>query len=152
MTLPVCGDAANVVARQVDQHHVLGALLGVGQQFVLGGQIGLGRGTARARAGQGADGDFLAVLHLVLAHQNFGAGADHLKVAEVVEIHVRRGVERAQRAVQRQGRFGVALVDALADLHLHKVARRNQILGLLHRRQIVLPWQSCAAPGGCRRP
>jgi hypothetical protein len=29
------GDAADVVARQVDQHQVLGALLGVGEQFLL---------------------------------------------------------------------------------------------------------------------
>ena len=37
-----------------------------------------------------------------LAHQDLGRRADDLEVADVVEVHVRRRVERAQRAVQRQ--------------------------------------------------
>jgi hypothetical protein len=57
LTLPVLRDAADVVARQVDQHQVLGALLRVGLQF--GGQLRvlLRRGAARPRAGQRPDGD-----------------------------------------------------------------------------------------------
>jgi hypothetical protein len=37
------GDAADIVARQVDQHHMLGTLLGVGDQLLLGGLVGLHR-------------------------------------------------------------------------------------------------------------
>jgi hypothetical protein len=132
------GDAADVVARQVDQHHMLGTLLGVVDQFDLGGLVQLGRGAARARARQRADGDFLPLGRAFLAHQNLGAGADHMAVAKVVVIHVGAGVERAQRAVQRQRRLGVALVDALADLHLHEVAPGDQLLGVLHSGQVVL--------------
>ncbi len=39
-----------------------------------------------------------------LAHQDLGRGADDVEVAEVEIEHVRRRIERAQRAVQRQRR------------------------------------------------
>ncbi|MPM36900.1 hypothetical protein SDC9_83504 [bioreactor metagenome] len=132
------GDAADVVARQVDQHHVLGTLLGIVHQFLLGRLVLLGRSTARARASQRTDGDLVAFRNRFVAHQDFGARAHHLEVAEVVVVHVRRGVQRTQRAVQRQRAFRVALVDALADLHLHEVASGDQLLGLGHGLQVVV--------------
>ena len=131
------GDAADVVARQVDQHHVLGALLRVVHQFLLDRLVRFGRGAARAGAGQRPDRDLLAFGRLLLAHQDLRRGAHHVEVAEVVVVHVGAGVERAQRAVQRQRRLGVALLDALAHLHLHEVAGGDQLLGALHRLQVV---------------
>ena len=65
-------DAANVVARQVDQHHMLGTLFRVGQQLLLGRLVGLGRGATRTGARQGTNGDFLACWRMLLAHQDFG--------------------------------------------------------------------------------
>jgi hypothetical protein len=35
------------------------------------------------------------------------------------------------------GRLGVALLDALAHLHLHEVARGDQLLGALHGGQVI---------------
>ena len=55
----------------------------------------------------------------------------------MVVVHVGAGIERAQRAVQRQRRLGIALLDALADLHLHEVAGLDHALGLLDRAQVV---------------
>ena len=162
-------DAANVVARQVDQHHVLGAFLGVANQLHLGSLIQLGRGAARAGACQRPDGHFGAGCcphachcvccaaprggpralgrpgaariavddNLFLAHQNLRRRAHHVEIAEVVEIHVRAGVQRAQRAVQAQGRGGVALLDALAHLHLHEVTPGNHLLGAHHGRNVI---------------
>ena len=60
-----------------------------------------------------------------------------MEVTKVVVIHVGAGIERAQRAVQRQGRLGVALLDALADLHLHEVAAGNQFLGALDGGDVI---------------
>ena len=60
-----------------------------------------------------------------------------MEVTKVVVVHVGAGIERAQRAVQRQGRLGVALLDALADLHLHEVAAGNQFLGTLHSGDVI---------------
>ena len=131
------GNAANVVTRQVDEHDVLGALLGVVEEFLLDGAISLFRGAARARARQRADGDFLSLGHVLVPHQNFGRRTHHLKVAEVVVVHVRAGVERTQRAIQVQRVRGKALAQTLAHLHLHEVARSDQLLGARHGLQIV---------------
>src|SRR5256885_6814851 len=54
-----------------------------------------------------------------------------------VVVHVGAGIERTQRAVQARSAGREALVDALAHLHLHEVARGDQLLGLLHGRQVV---------------
>jgi hypothetical protein len=87
-----------VVAPEVDEHDVLGALLLVGEQ--LGGQsrVLLEVRAARARAGDrpgrdpaARDGD-----------ERLRAGAGDLEVAEVQEVHVRAGVDRAQAAVDRE--------------------------------------------------
>ena len=143
-------DAADVVAREVDQHEVLGALLRVAEQFLFHRRVQLRRGAARARAGDGADRDLLALGHVLVAHQDLGRGADDLERPHVVEVHVRRRVERAQRAVQAQRRLGVALAQALADLHLHHVARGDVLLGLQHRVEIGLLGE--LALHGVRRP
>jgi hypothetical protein len=73
-----------------------------------------------------------------VAHQDFRRRADDLHVAEVVVVHVRRGIQRTQRAVQRQRRIDIGLADALADLHLHQVAGHHVFLGHRHRLQVVL--------------
>ena len=88
----VLADAAEVVAPEVDEHHVLGALLLVGQQLV---RVGV---APRARAGDRASrrvpaGD---------RQQRLGRGAGDLEVQEVQEVHVGRRVDDAQPAVDRE--------------------------------------------------
>ncbi len=135
------GNATDVIARQVDQHHVLGSLFRIVDQFHLGRMVQLRAGAARPGAGQGPNGNFLPGLpvayHLLLTHQNLGRRPHHMEVAKVVVIHVRTGIERAQGPVQTERRLGVALLDALAHLHLHEVAAGNQLLGALHRGNVI---------------
>ena len=135
------GNTADVVARQVDQHHMLGALLRVVDEFGLSRPVLGQTGAARPGAGQRPDGDFLLSLvagqHGFLAHQDLGTSAHHMEITQVVVIHIGAGVERAQRPVQAQGRLGVALFQALADLHLHEVTTLDQALGPRDRRQVV---------------
>ena len=109
-------DAPDVVARQVDQHHMLGALLGVGHQLRFGRLV-------PAPASHRADGCrpagrmvtfvevFSSTTHLLLSHQDFRRGTDHMESitlplgsTEVVVVHVGAGVERTQCPVQAQGR------------------------------------------------
>ena len=59
-------------------------------------------------------------------------------ITQVVVIHVGAGVERAQGAVERQRAGREALVDALADLHLHEVARGDELFGAVHRGQVIV--------------
>ncbi len=131
-------DAADVVAGEVDEHEVLGALLRVGQQLFLHAQVELGRGAARAGAGDRADRDLRPLRRVLVAHQDLGRRADDLELAHVVEVHVRRRVEGAQRPVQRQRRFGEPLGQPLADLHLHHVAGGDVLLGDADRVQVVV--------------
>ena len=56
----VLADPAEVVAPEVDEHHVLGALLGVGEELVGDPEVLGGRGAARARAGDRPRGDVAA--------------------------------------------------------------------------------------------
>ena len=69
---------------------------------------------------------------MLLAHQNFRAGADDLEVPHVVVVHVRAGVERTQRAVQAERRLGVTLLQPLPDHDLHAVPSGDVLLGLEH--------------------
>ena len=122
-------DAANVVAPQVDQHQMLGALFRIGQQF------GLKRGifgcvvTTATRAGNRAHGDFF----IFQTHQNFRRRADHLHLAQIKEEHVRRGIQPTQGAVQIQRRRGKGNAHALRKHHLHYITGGDVFLGLVHR-------------------
>ena len=101
-TEPILGDAADVVAAQVDEHDVLGPLLGVGQQFVGEALVLFLGAAAAARAGQRADGD-LAVDH---ADHDLRRAADQRALRRPQEEHERAGVHDPQRAVdvERIGR------------------------------------------------
>ena len=79
------GDAADVVPAEVEEHQVLGALLGVGEQLGLERVVLLRRAAARPGAGDRADGD-LAVLD---PHQDLRARAGDGEAAEVEVVEVR---------------------------------------------------------------
>ena len=90
------GDPPEVVAPEVDEHHVLGPLLRVGLEL-LGEELVLPRvGAARARAGDRVRRHPLA-LDL---EEELGAGADDLERRRPDEEEVRARVHLAQRAVE----------------------------------------------------
>ena len=115
----VLAHPAEVVAPEVDEHDVLGALLLVGEQ-ALGDPRVLGLvGAARARAGDRA-GRHVAAGH---GEQRLGARAGDLEVAEVQEVHVRARVDDPQPPVDRE-RVGVEVgAPALRGDDLEGVAR-----------------------------
>ena len=136
----VLADAPEVVAAEVDEHHVLGALLLVRQQVGGDRDVGVGVGPARPRAGDRAgrgaaagDGD-----------ERLGRGADDLEVLEVEEVHVGRRVDRPQAAVDRErldrarrrpalarhDLEGVAGVHVLDDAGHHRLERLARHVGL----------------------
>ena len=84
------GDAAQIVAAQVDEHHVLGALLGIALRAV--GELGvLGRGGA-ARPGPGDRVSRHAVA--LDANEQLGAGADDGELRHPDEEQVGLGLMR----------------------------------------------------------
>ena len=94
----VLAHAPEVVPPQVDEHHVLGALLLVGEQLlgdllVLGrpGAAGPGPGNRPGRRAAPADRE-----------QRLGARPDDLELDEIEEVHVRARVDHAQAAIDRK--------------------------------------------------
>ena len=155
----VLADAAEVVATEVDQHHVLSSLLLVGKQLARVLSILLGGGAARARARDrsgrdpaAADGD-----------QRLRAGAGDLKVTEVEVVHVRRRVHGPQTAIDREaadrrlrrpalrrhhlkGVAGIDVVDDPGDVGLEVLARhvrdelRSGAVSDLRRERCAWQW------------
>ena len=126
---------------------MLGPLLGVGQQ--LGGECCILSRSQAALAGAGDRSNRdLGVLRSdvalningfigFLSHQNLGRCADDLESVEVVVVHIRRWIDRAQGSIQRQRRVRIGLANALTNLNLHHIACDDVLLGPPHGRQIV---------------
>ena len=93
--MPILGDAADVVAAQVDEHHVLGPLLGIGQQLLGQPPIFFFGRAAAARAGERAD------RHLAVddADHDLRRAADERALRRAQEEHERAGVHDPQRAI-----------------------------------------------------
>ena len=89
------GDPADVVAAQVDQHDVLGALFGVGEQIGFELALFFRRGAAAACAGDGAELD----VSPVEPDHRFGRGADHAKILQLQIEHVGRRIDETQGAI-----------------------------------------------------
>ena len=94
--MPGPGDPAEVVPPEVDEHHVLGALLRVALELVGEERVLLRVGAARAGAGDGVRGQLVADD----LEQQLRAGADDLERRDADEEQVRAGVHAAERPVQ----------------------------------------------------
>ena len=125
---------AHVVAAKVEQHQVLGALLGVGDQLGFQGRILGGRGAARPGAGDGADGD----LAVPQPHQDLRRGAGQLKVAEVQVEQEGRRIGAPQAAIERERVPLERRAEAVAGHHLEDVAGADIGLGLAHDLPVAL--------------
>ena len=130
--------STDVVTAQVDQHQVLGDFLGIGQQVLFQGQVSLLVGTTRAGAGNRAHGDQA----IFQAHQHLRRAADHVEVAEVEEVHIRRRVDATQRAVQINRRRLERDRHALRDHHLHAVSSENVLLDRLDCIFVVIAFEA----------
>ena len=131
---PGAAHAPEVVAGEVDEHQVLGALLLVGLELVRERIVGRAVGVAAARARDR------------LERRDAGArerdvrlrrGRHDLAVAEVAEDHVGRRVDGAQRAVERERARGRRARDQLRRHHLEDVAALDVHLRGAHHRLVV---------------
>ena len=128
LTVPIRGDAADVVAAEIEQHQMLGALLRIGEQLGLERLVLVRGGAARAGAGDRADGDGAAA-HL---DQDFRARSGDREVAEVEEIEIGRGIDPPQRAIERERRQLERRLEALRQHDLEDVAGGDVFLGGAH--------------------
>ncbi len=114
----VAGNAADVVAAQVDQHHVLGPFLGIGQQFFGQPAVFFFVGSAGTRAGQRANGNPATDD----ADHDFRRAADQRHPGRAKIKHEGAGIDHAQRAVDFERMRLDFQFQALADHHLKDVA------------------------------
>ena len=121
----VLADAAEIVAAEIDEHHVLGALLLVALELLGEPQVLVVAPAARPGAGNrvrlGAP-----PLH---AHEHLGRRADNREPAHADEEHVGRGVHVPQRAVDRERVGRDVRLEPLGEHHLVDVARGDVLLG-----------------------
>jgi hypothetical protein len=110
--------AADVVAGQVDEHHVLGQLLRVLAQLGTEAAVLLLGAAPAARSRDGA-GDDRAVEEL---HHRLGRGADERHARLAHEVHVRARVHLAEHPVHVEGVSVEVEVEALGEHDLEDVA------------------------------
>ena len=136
-TVPGPADAREVVAAEVDEHHVLGAVL-------LGGEQPLGV----AVAGRGRAGDRVQARARALElHVRLGRRADQREVAELEQEQVRRGVDPAQRPVDRERRGRRRPLRALREHDLERVAGPDVLLAAEHAAPRASPGRGSARAG-----
>ncbi len=116
--MPKPDDAADVVAREVDQHDVLGAFLRVLAQLCRHQAIVLLGPAAEPGAGDRA-ADHATAEHL---HHRLGRRADERGLLVAQEVHVRRRVHLAQHAVHVERLVVTFEIEALREHHLEDVA------------------------------
>ena len=139
-------DPPDVVAREIDEHHVLGALLRVLDQ--LGREPLVVFRCAAAAAGAGdRTADHTVVDHL---HHRLRRRTDDRRLGVAQEVHVRRRVHEAQHAVHRERIDRLDEIEALREHDLEDVAFENVLLrGLDRFRPLRVVRDSCA-PRGAR--
>ena len=116
------GDAGEIVAQQIDDHQILGALLGIGGE---GGGIGVGRrGALHRPRGEAARLEREEQFRRE-AEQPVGAGEDDGAMAGARALAQRRVErERMARGRDRGGEGEVGLVDVAGlDMGLHRRER-----------------------------
>jgi hypothetical protein len=133
--------STQVVAPQINEHHVLGPFLGVALQRV-GESVVLGRcGAARPRAGNRVSGHAIALD----TDEKFRARAHDRELRHAHEEQVRAGVDSPQRSVQRYGTEPLAADDrpleGLAARHddLDRLPGGDRLFGGPDRRLVSGP-------------
>ena len=121
----VLGHAADVVASEVHEHHVLGALLLVALQLLGQPHVLFLVAPARPRAGDRMRLDATPFD----AHQHLRRRADDGAAADAEEIHVGRRVHVAERAIDGERIGGERRLEALREHHLIDVAGGDVFLG-----------------------
>ena len=145
--------AAHVVAREVHEHEVLGALLRIGEEFG-GVRVVLG-GSRAAFAGAGDRADFDFAVHG--ADVDLGAAADEaergasLRRWEFHAEHVGRRIHETQRAVERERVAGVVGGEPLRGHDLEDVAGVDVFVRLADHRVEFLARGVARRSSGRRR-
>src|SRR6185312_151312 len=123
----VLRNPSHVVASQIDKHHMLGALLLVGEKICRHPLVFFRGASTWTRPRDRAYG-YLAIRK---PHQQLGRAADELRTVEVEMVHVRRWIQGAQCTVEMRAVEVVLDVDATREQALKAIAGANVFLDAL---------------------
>ena len=126
----VFGHSPDIVAGQVDQHHMLGPLLGVGEQLLFEPLVFfLGRAAAAGpRERPHRDLPFLD------PHHDLGRSPHQLNAGGLEQEHERAGVDDPQRPIDVDGPRRSFQLQPLANHHLKNVPGADVVLAVPDRR------------------
>ena len=134
-------DPREVVAAEVDEHHVLGTVL-------LGGEQPLGVALARTgRAGDRVD----RCPRAVALDERLRRGADERELAQLEQEEVGRRVHAPQRPVERERRDGRRPLGTLREHDLERIAAPDELLAR-DRRPARSPAGTGSAAVSARAP
>ena len=124
----VLGDAPHVVATEIDEHHVLGALLFVALQLLGETQILFLVAAARTRARDRVRLDATPLD----SHQHFRRRPDDRPAADAQEVHVGRRIHVPKRTIDGERVGSDRRFESLRQHDLIDVAGRDVLLGRPH--------------------
>ena len=127
------GDPADVVAAEVDEHHVLRHVLGVVAQLGLESDVLVVRAAPATGAGERTIDDSLAPgLVRLDADEDLGARPDELRPLALQVEHIRRRVDHPQRPVHVERVHLAGQLEPLAGHDLKRVAGGDVTLDRFH--------------------
>ena len=129
------GDAADIVAAEVEQHQMLGALLRIGEQLAPPAPCprAASRRAAACRRSAGS-----SPCRRARRTRISGLEPATAKPPKSRKIQERRRVDAAQRAVERERRQRERRLEALRQHHLEDVAGRDVFLRASHHRAVFV--------------
>ena len=110
---------------------MLSNFLGVAAEFSLHLLVLFASPTSPPGTSERANGDFT----VFKSRQNLGRRGHNGEVIQVHKIHVRRGIKRAQRSVQRERMSFHSASETLRQNYLHRIASSNVLLNRLNMIQ-----------------
>ena len=131
---------AEIVAAEVHEHQVLGALLLVGEEAL--DEVGI---LFRSRAAWPRAGDGVHPAPAVVdRHQRLRRGADDVESNATVrgtwhaqQVHIGTRIGHSQHAVHVERRSGAGSIEPLGQHHLEGISGANELLDVIHGREVV---------------
>src|SRR4029077_6159516 len=122
------GDPPYIVTAKIEQHQVLGALLGIGEEFGFERLILAWRGAAGAGASNRTD------RHAATGglHHDLRTGSGDCKSAEIEKIKIRRWIDAAQSAIKRKRRQRERQRETLRQDDLKNISGGDILLSAHH--------------------
>ncbi len=139
----ILGDAADIVAPQIQKHAVLCELLFVMQQVIRQSAFFVRRSTSRSCPRNGSNGDS----RVLYPHEHLRGRAHEAHPVELQKIQIGRGIQAAQSPVDVEGSRPQSDAESLAEHNLEGISGPDILTDPLHPLLVLLPRRSTLERG-----